>query len=235
MSFLETEVHFSNSDTSSGSLGNSGQESNIIEVSRFFPLLDTDTSPSSKFSSEMRQMESRRSFSRKTSESVSKEPNPAQKEQTSSRALSELRRISGLTWDQLARLFSVSRRSVHFWASGKPLSAPNEEHLYELHGVVQRIRRNSASETRSVLFQSSLGKIPFNLLADRKYQEVWELVGEGTFKTEPVRGELSKEAREARRPIAPKNLVSTDYTPVHLNKEQARAVRTLRTKQRKNG
>ena len=31
-------------------------------------------------------------------------------------AIAELRCLSGLTWDQLARLFNVSRRSLHFWA-----------------------------------------------------------------------------------------------------------------------
>ena len=44
-------------------------------------------------------------------------------------AISELRRISGLTWEQLGELFEVSRRSVHFWASGKPLNAANEQRL----------------------------------------------------------------------------------------------------------
>ena len=34
--------------------------------------------------------------------------------EVSQRAISELRRISGLTWEQLGQLFEVSRRSVHF-------------------------------------------------------------------------------------------------------------------------
>ena len=40
-------------------------------------------------------------------------------------AIGELRRLSGLTWDQLARLFNVSRRSLHFWASGGEPSIKN--------------------------------------------------------------------------------------------------------------
>ncbi len=35
---------------------------------------------------------------------------------SSSSAISELRRISALTWEQLGQLFRVSRGSVHFWA-----------------------------------------------------------------------------------------------------------------------
>jgi DNA-binding transcriptional regulator YiaG len=41
-------------------------------------------------------------------------------------AVNELRKLSGLTWEQLATLFNVSRRSVHFWASGQSLTSANE-------------------------------------------------------------------------------------------------------------
>src|SRR2546428_13805112 len=34
-------------------------------------------------------------------------------------AIMELRRLSGMTWEQLASLFEVTRRTVHFLASGK--------------------------------------------------------------------------------------------------------------------
>ncbi|HQN10370.1 MAG TPA: helix-turn-helix domain-containing protein, partial [Thermoanaerobaculia bacterium] len=40
--------------------------------------------------------------------------------------LYELRRLTGLTWDEIARLFHVSRRSVFLWASGRPMSSDNE-------------------------------------------------------------------------------------------------------------
>ena len=53
------------------------------------------------------------------------------------KAVSELRRISGLTWEQLAGLFGVSRRAVHFWASGKPLNATNHQRLMRVLDVVR--------------------------------------------------------------------------------------------------
>jgi hypothetical protein len=34
------------------------------------------------------------------------------------RVIAEIRHLTGLTWEQLAQVFNVSRRSVHFWASG---------------------------------------------------------------------------------------------------------------------
>ena len=59
---------------------------------------------------------SHRSFEQTTAGAVVPSAQPA------GAAIGELRRLSGLTWDQLARIFSVSRRSLHFWASGKPMT-----------------------------------------------------------------------------------------------------------------
>jgi hypothetical protein len=51
--------------------------------------------------------------------------------------LNELRRLTGLTWDEIARLFHVSRRSVFLWASGRPMSSDNETLLARLLAFVQ--------------------------------------------------------------------------------------------------
>src|SRR4028119_75314 len=61
------------------------------------------------------------------------------------KSLSKLRRLSGLTWEQLAKLFNVSRRTLHFWASGQPLSRFNEEQLNRLLEAIQYIDRGSAN------------------------------------------------------------------------------------------
>jgi len=81
-------------------------------------------------------------------------------------AIGELRRLSGFTWDQLARLFNVSRRSLHFWASGKPMAPSNEEHLQRLLAVFRKIDRGSASANRTALLGvREDGSLPFDLLA----------------------------------------------------------------------
>ena len=80
--------------------------------------------------------------------------------------IGELRRLSGLTWDQLARLFGVSRRSVHFWASGKPMAPSNEEHLRRLLAVVRKVDRGSARANRAILLGADEDGISlFDLLA----------------------------------------------------------------------
>lgn len=66
--------------------------------------------------------------------------------------VARLRADSGLTWDQLGRLFGVSRRAVHLWAAGKHMNARNIELLSALQRVVARAPGNSAQERRAWLF-----------------------------------------------------------------------------------
>lgn len=58
---------------------------------------------------------------------------------------------SGLTWEQLARLFGVSRRAVHHWASGGRMNALNEEQLSEMHDVISRLPSGNPAERRSLI------------------------------------------------------------------------------------
>ena len=89
-------------------------------------------------------------------------------------AILEVRRRSGLTWDQLARLCKVDRRSLHFWASGKPPSPANEEQLRRVLNTIRAIDRGSANANRVILFEEREGRIPFDLLATGSYEEVAE-------------------------------------------------------------
>lgn len=115
---------------------------------------------------------------------------------TPSAAIAELRRRSGLTWDQLARLFGVSRRSIHFWASGEGLSAVNEERLGRMLAVIRYFDRGNAQVTRSVLMTPlDDAVIPFDLLANDKFNEVMERLGAGLQRSMPALGPLSVEAR----------------------------------------
>ena len=46
--------------------------------------------------------------------------------------LGELRRLTGMTWDALARVFGVSRRAVHLWANGGRMKDANARQLLGL-------------------------------------------------------------------------------------------------------
>jgi DNA-binding transcriptional regulator YiaG len=58
---------------------------------------------------------------------------------------------SGLTWDQLARLFGVSRRAVHAWATGARPNAYHQELLSELTQIVTTIETGDPRRNRELL------------------------------------------------------------------------------------
>jgi hypothetical protein len=91
-----------------------------------------------------------------------------------SKAIHELRFKTGLSWDRLSRLFGDQRRSLHFWASGKPLSEKNEEKLYHLLALVRTIDRGSARANRTLLLKpiEDGDGSPFDLLLQDKFEEV---------------------------------------------------------------
>ncbi|HTA90780.1 MAG TPA: hypothetical protein VK745_14415, partial [Polyangiaceae bacterium] len=94
--------------------------------------------------------------------------------------IAELRRVSGFTWEQLSRLLGVSRRSVHFWASGKAMTSVHEEHLQRLLGVIRRVDRGSPTVTRAAIFAANeAGTIPFDLLIAKRYEDAVSQVGIG--------------------------------------------------------
>lgn len=148
-------------------------------------------------------------------------------------AIGELRRLSGFTWDQLARLFNVSRRSLHFWASGKPMAPSNEEHLQRLLAVVRKIDRGSASANRAALLGVRQdGSLPFDLLAAGDYDRVLSLLGPGEARrVAPPR--LSDEARAARAPLPPEELVGALQDRIHPTSGRLLAAKAVRIPRRK--
>lgn len=51
----------------------------------------------------------------------------------------QIKRRGAYTWDQVAKLFGVSRRTVHLWASGGKISAVNEEALGRVMRQIEAI------------------------------------------------------------------------------------------------
>ena len=151
------------------------------------------------------------------------------------KAVSELRRITGLTWKQLAGLFGVSRRSVHFWASGKPLNAGNHERLMRVLDVVRDADRGSARSTREALLAARDGATALDLLTDQRFREARAALGRGRKRSAPVLTPLSAAARSARRPLPPEDLFDAKSDRVHHEPGRARAARTARGPQHGRG
>lgn len=75
-------------------------------------------------------------------------------------AVSRVRQVkedTGLTWDQFRRLFGVSQRSVHLWASGARMSARNEERLAHIEQVVSALGLATPQQRRDILLRSPAG------------------------------------------------------------------------------
>jgi len=148
-------------------------------------------------------------------------------------AIGELRRLSGLTWDQLAHICNVSRRSLHFWASGKPMAPSNEEHLQRLLSVVRKIDRGSASANRAALLGvREDGSLPVDLLAAGDYARVVSLLGPGETRRAVV-PKLSKEARAALAPRPPEELVGALQDRIHPTSGRLRAAKAIIVSRRK--
>ena len=152
--------------------------------------------------------------------------------ETTRQAISELRRVSGLTWEQLGELFDVSRRSVHFWASGKPLNADNEQRLMQVLDVVRAAYRGDARSTRAALFEAKEGTTAFASLAAQRFEEARAILGVGAVRPRLRPAGLSAAAEEARKPLPPGELVDASNDRVHRDRGRGRAARTVRDRRR---
>jgi DNA-binding transcriptional regulator YiaG len=138
-------------------------------------------------------------------------------------ALSELRRLSGLSWEQLARLLGVSRRTLHFWASGKAMARSNEEHLQRVLAVVRSLDRGSTAANRSVLLESLEDRLnAVDLLAAHDYE-----------RAASVTSRLSAMARASKAPSAVEALVGALHDRVHQDAGPSRPARSARIDRRK--
>jgi len=130
-------------------------------------------------------------------------------------AIAELRRLSGLTWDQLARLFDVSRRSLHFWASGKAMSADNREHLQRLLVTLRAVDRGTIDANRAALLDPREdGEILFDRLVEKAYDRVVASLGPGDAHRVKT-PEVSTKTMTERAPPPPETLVDALHDRIH--------------------
>jgi len=145
-------------------------------------------------------------------------------------AIGEVRRLSGLTWEQLAELLGVSRRTLHFWASGKPMNAPNEERLHQLLGLLRAMDLGAADYNRAALLvPDAAGMRPFDMVAADEFEAARRVLGLGDTRRLTLRP-LSDEARAARRPASPADLVGVLQDPVHVEPGRGRAAKSVRVR-----
>ena len=97
-------------------------------------------------------------------------PEDAPVETQAQRLGHELRQISGLTNEEIARLLGVSRRSFQAWLAGGAISARKEERLRAIVDAVRHINTTSAADTRTKLLnRDKLSVRPYDLLAEGRF------------------------------------------------------------------
>lgn len=99
----------------------------------------------------------------------------------------ELRRLTGLTWEELAALLSVTRRSLHLWANGGAINTVNERHVRDLLAAMRELDRGTARENRALLLAplSEAGSTVSDLLRGRHFADALKLVGRGRGRAAP--------------------------------------------------
>ncbi len=146
----------------------------------------------------------------------------------SQKAINELRKTSGLTWEQVAKLFNASRRSIYFWASGQLLASDNEEKLNRLLGVIRYIDRGSASLNRKLLLNPNAdGELPLDQLISGEYDKVKENLGRGNPPKRPKLTPLSEEESELRRPLPPEILIDALQDSIYHDVRRSRPAKTI--------
>lgn len=146
-------------------------------------------------------------------------------------AIFEIRRRTALTWDQVACLFDVSRRSVHFWASGKAMNAANEEKLNLLVRTIRYIDRGTSRSTRTALMSAMKdGTIPFELLVHGEFDEVMGRLGQGKGRDEMAMTALSTKPIPVAALPSPEQLVGALHDTVHKVLGRGRAAYSVKVK-----
>ncbi len=152
--------------------------------------------------------------------------------ESAAESIMEIRCRSGLTWEELGDLFEVSRRSVHYWANGKPASARHDRRIRRMLAAIRHIDRGDRELTRALLLSvdEDVGVSTFDLLRGGRFYEGIRRV-KGVPAQERQRLQLSSTAWDRHRPQASALLLEAEQDRPDMP-AKGRAVRPKRTPKR---
>ena len=101
---------------------------------------------------------------------------------STARSILAIRQLANLTWDETAKVFGVSRRSVHLWANGRHPSGDQERKLNRVLGILSEHQNLIPSVFREKLMASARpGTLFFDLLCNDEFgafQDLFSAVNE---------------------------------------------------------
>lgn len=90
---------------------------------------------------------------------------------STARSILTIRQLANLTWDETAKVFGVSRRSVHLWANGRHPSGDQERKLNRVLGILSAYQTLAPSVLREKLMASAKpGTLFFDLLCNDEFE-----------------------------------------------------------------
>lgn len=100
--------------------------------------------------------------------------------------IKEVRQATDLTWEQLAKMFGVSRRSVHLWASTGKMNAQNEQVLGTIERVISQLKNMTPQQRRSAILDSSNGQSILAKIKSGRPEN--QIVGQAPYSTAELLG-----------------------------------------------
>ena len=80
-------------------------------------------------------------------------------------ALQDIKSNTGLTWQQVTRIFKVSARSLHLWMDGNAMDSVHQERLYRVLALVRQLPFSKPFQNRAfLLLPHTDGRSPIDLL-----------------------------------------------------------------------
>lgn len=94
--------------------------------------------------------------------------------------LSDIRRMTGWSWERLAEAMGRTRQAVHAWTLGREITRQNLERLARLHATLAFVDRSDAEQNRALLLTAAPdGSLVGDLLEAGRFDEVRTLLGPG--------------------------------------------------------
>lgn len=139
-------------------------------------------------------------------------------------ALKEIKSATGLTWQQLAKVFNVSPRSLHLWMGGETLDSSHQERLYQLLTISRRLPFVEPYQNRAfLLYPQENGTVPFDLLVACDDEAFISCANCASSNTIPTRS-----AGVDRQPLPPSVLMDASQETLHIDIPGRRTVKAVK-------
>ncbi len=141
-------------------------------------------------------------------------------------ALQEIKSTTGLTWQQLARVFKVSQRSLHLWMDGEALDSIHRERLYRVLNTIRQLPFPESFQNRAFLLSPQPdGTIPLDLLTAGDDEAIKAFAA-----FTPTRAVTNTSLIADRSPLPPSTLMDATQDTLHVDLPGRRSVKVVKRK-----